>query len=194
MRLRVEHAPRFGSDHSRLVLEIDTDRKEEESQEAARFRALTTPLLGEWRHVAEASKNQWGSQPYSHFRKLEEMLTKSAKECLGVTGRWSRKQKGRAGGRQRRSCTTGQRNRRRSGPTRGDPEPKRRRTEKSHGGEEGEDAHAEPRLRELVRQGHLRLKEEEKEKEQTDRIARGRLGRREGLNDLQDAPQPLQGR
>jgi len=26
VRLRVEHAPRFGSDHSRLVLEIDTER------------------------------------------------------------------------------------------------------------------------------------------------------------------------
>ena len=178
MRLRVEHAPRFGSDHSRLVLEIDTERfcpppasttesiarKEEESQEAAKFRALTTPLLGEWRHGAEASKNQWGSQPWvdAHFRKLEEMLTKAAKECLGVTRRWSRNKKGRSRGEAEEELHNRAKEQEEEWASSwGVPEPKRRRIEKNHG---GEDAHAEPRLRELVRQGHLRLKEEEKER------------------------------
>jgi len=121
----------------------------------------------------------------THFRKLEEMLTKSAKECLGVTRRWSRNKKGRSRGEAEEELHNRAKEQEEEWASSwGDPEPKRRRTEKSHGGEEGEDALAEPRLRELVRQGHLRLKEEEKEKEQTDRIARGRLGRREGLNDL----------
>ena len=54
VRLRVAHAPRFGSDHSRLVLEIDTEEHfpppvtssevltmaEEDSPEADKFRVL----------------------------------------------------------------------------------------------------------------------------------------------------------
>ena len=73
---------------------------EEDSHEADKFRVLSSKLLQGWRHEAEESRSQWGNQRWvdTHFWKLEDTLTKTAKECLGSSRRWTRNRKTRSRG------------------------------------------------------------------------------------------------
>ena len=118
------------------------------------------------------------------FGKLEDILTKTAKECLGSSRRWTRNKKTRSRGEaENKLCSTVEKYEQEWARSWDTPPAKRRKTGAHQESRAGE-GHDEPRLRERVRQRHLREKDAEKGREKAAREDRGKVGRKEGLNNL----------